>query len=202
MTIADQTVHSLLHSLAAKEPTPGGGAVAGILAALSTSLGNMVIVYSKGNESLQAHNVLHDDCNRFLQSAMDEALILGDADADAYEKVSALWKLPKDDPARVANWDEALTEAIEIPIKTMQLSCRILITLEQLVGTSNNMLKSDLGIAAILSEAAARAAAWNVDINAMQIEDADKRKSLQDEASSILAECIEKTAIIENSCRV
>ena len=46
MTLRTQTLNQLLDDLASKQPTPGGGAVAGVLAGLSTALGNMVLAYS------------------------------------------------------------------------------------------------------------------------------------------------------------
>ena len=58
MTITTQTVNELLTSLAAKQPTPGGGAVAGILAALSTSLAQMVLAYTEGKSRYKEHEKL------------------------------------------------------------------------------------------------------------------------------------------------
>ena len=53
MELGSQSINEFLDALAAKQPTPGGGAVAGVLVALSTSLGNMVLGYSLGKENAQ-----------------------------------------------------------------------------------------------------------------------------------------------------
>ena len=137
MTIRTQPIDQFLKDLASKEPTPGGGAVAGILASLSTALGTMVLKYSSGKKSLAEHAELHADCMSFLEEAKNEAFLLSDADAEAYEIVSALWKLPEDDETRIEEWDDALAHAIKIPLKTMALSERILLTLKTLVGNTN-----------------------------------------------------------------
>ncbi len=202
MTLQTQSLHQVLDNLAAKQPTPGGGAVAGILAGLATALGNMVLAYSKGKQSLEGFHDVHDDCIAFLNAAKDEAMALGDADASAYEKVSRLWKLSKDDPKRIEHWDSSLCDATKIPIQTLELNQRILITLNTLLGKTNSMLSSDLAIAAILAEASARAAWWNVGVNTMQMECETQKNTFNAQANQLLETCKELSKSIEETCRV
>jgi len=200
MDFGSQTLNELLASLSAKQPTPGGGAVAGLLAALSTSLGQMVLAYTEGKKKYIEHETLHNDCLSFLQKASDEALLLGNADAEAYKTLNALWKLDRDDPTRISLWDDALQQAIQVPLKTMELSERILITLQTLVGKTNAMLFSDLLIAAILAEAAARSARLNVEINVSQMEEGDARNTLQEKTTQLLSSCRAICNSIETGC--
>lgn len=202
MALRTQTVDQFLIDLAAKAPTPGGGAVAGILAGLATALGTMVLEYSSGKKSLSTHAELHADCISFLQEAKDEALALGDADAKAYEKVNELWKLPEEDETRIEQWDDALASAIKVPLQTMVLSERILRTLKTLVGNTNTMLASDLAIAAILAESSARAAHWNVGINTMQMKNEDQKVAFTEQATVLLDSCKGLSLLIEHSCEV
>ena len=202
MTLGAQTLNQLLDDLASKQPTPGGGAVAGVLAGLSTALGNMVLAYSHEKQSLEEHHELHIDCMNFLNTAKEEAITLGDADAAAYEKVSALWKLSKDDPNRIEQWDAALAEAIRIPLQTMELSNRILITLKTLIGKTNGMLTSDLAIAAILAESSARTACWDIGINAKQMTCETQKIEFNEQSAVLLDSCKELSRFIEQSCRV
>ena len=200
MNIATQSMNELLAALAAKQPTPGGGAVAGILAALSTSLGQMVLAYTEGKSKYKEHAKLQTDCANFLQSASDEAIVLAEEDARAYKALNALWKLEKDNPKRIASWDDALGHAIEVPMKTMELSNRILITLQTLVGKTNAMLSSDLVIAAILAESAARAASLNVEINLQQLAKDEHRDTLQTQTVTMLADCKTICKSIGDAC--
>jgi formiminotetrahydrofolate cyclodeaminase len=202
MTLDALTLNQILEDLAAKKPTPGGGAVAGMLAGLSSALGNMVLAYSQGKQSLEEYSKLHEDCIKFLHVAKDESIALGDADSEAYEKVSALWKLSKSDPNRINQWDTALAEAIQIPLQTMELCNRILVTLNTLVGKTNEMLASDLAIAGILAESSARAAWWNVGINTKQMECESQAKPFTDHSNQLLDSCKELASLIEQSCRV
>lgn len=202
MEIGSQSVNEFLASLAAKQPTPGGGAVAGILVALSTSLGNMVLGYSVGKETLKEHASLHDDCSKFLLVASEEALELAHADADAYEALNAMFSSPKDGSEAQENWNRVVLEAIAVPIHTMELCKRVLVTLQTLVGKSNRMLASDLAIAAILADAAARSANWNVQINLSQLSTDDKRDDCMNQANELLEKCKEVANAIETACRL
>ena len=200
MHIGTQSVNEFLAALAAKQPTPGGGAVAGLLAALSTSLGQMVLAYTDGKKKYAQHKQLHDECISFLRAASEESIALAGEDAKAYEAMNSLWKLEKDDPIRIASWDDALQHAIAVPMKTMELSHRILVTIQTLIGKTNAMLVSDIVIAAILAEAAARSARLNVEINLLQVEDDQKRISLENKTTSLLSECQLLCKTIEDGC--
>ncbi len=200
MHIGTQSVNEFLTALAAKQPTPGGGAVSGLLAALSTSLGQMVLAYTDGKKKYAQHKQLHDDCISFLRAASEEAIALAGEDAKAYKAMHSLWKLEKDDPIRIASWDDTLQHAIAVPMKTMELSHRILVTIQSLIGKTNAMLVSDIVIAAILAEAAARSARLNVEINLLQVEDDQKRISLENRTTSLLSECQLLCKTIEDGC--
>jgi formiminotetrahydrofolate cyclodeaminase len=200
MDLGSQTLNELIASIAEKKPTPGGGAVAGLLAALSTSLGQMVLAYTKGKKKYSEHETLHNDCISFLQKASEEALLLGNSDAEAYEELNALWKLDADDPKRISKWDGALKQAIHVPLRTMELSERVLVTLQTLVGKTNAMLVSDLLIAAILAEAAARSARLNVEINLNQMDESDEQNALRGKTSKLIASCKSLCNSIENDC--
>jgi formiminotetrahydrofolate cyclodeaminase len=200
MDLGSQSVNELLASLAAKQPTPGGGAVAGLLAGLSSSLGQMVLAYTEGKKKYAEYEAMLDESVSFFRKASQEAITLGNADADAYETLNVLWKLDKEDPKRIASWDDALANAIEVPFQTMQLSERVLTTINNLVGKTNAMLASDLVIAAILAEASARSARLNVEINLRQMEDGKERNTLQEKTTALLASCITICKSIEDAC--
>jgi formiminotetrahydrofolate cyclodeaminase len=56
--------------------------------------------------------------------------------------------------------------AVEVPRAVLLQSIELLKDFERLAPITNKFLRSDLGIAAVLAEATARSAAWNVRINA------------------------------------
>ena len=201
VNFGNQTVDDFLDSLAVKEPVPGGGALAGVLAALSTSLGTMVLAYTQDKKQYADHASLHSDCNNFLQSARIEAMELATEDADAYLALNSLWKLDADDPLRLESWGGAIEDATGVPIRTMELCKRILTTLETMVGKTNKMLVSDLATAAILARAAIESAAWTARINLPYIDDNERRDELEANIYSLRETCNNTASAIDDACR-
>ncbi len=71
---------------------------------------------------------------------------------------------------------------------------------ERLVPITNRNLRSDLGIAAVLGEAAARSAVWNIEINLPQVEPME-RSRLKQESDRLLAASVEGARRVEAACR-
>lgn len=186
MNIEQQTVGEFLEALAAKSPTPGGGAVASVTASIAAALAQMVLRYSQGKKSLAEHAQLHETSLDELQQLGADALALAQADAEAYGKLNTLWKLDKDDPVRQREWVGAVSGAIDAPRRVMLVSVRMLERFGDLVGKTNAMLDSDLAIAAVLADAGVRAGAWNVRINLPLVDDADAARQLGAEIEAII----------------
>jgi methenyltetrahydrofolate cyclohydrolase len=194
------TLADLLAAIAAKSPTPGGGAVASITAALAAALGQMVLNYSIGKKALAQHEPLLRESLETLHRKADRALELAEADAKAYAALNELWKLDKSDARREREFPAALDAAIAAPRAVMDESLSMLRLLHSLTGWTNAMLNSDLAIAAILSEAAARAAAWNVRINLPLLANVADRSRLESEVASALGEAQSLTKKTEVAC--
>ncbi len=198
-SIASQPVGSFLESLSAKVPTPGGGASAAITGATAAATAAMVVSYSLGKKSLAECEDANQNAMARLTRARLMFLQLGDEDAEGYGELNALWKLDKDDPVRIEKWDDAVQGAITPPRAMLALSLELLRLCEQLVGTTNKQLKSDLGVAAVLGEAAARSAAWNVRIN-IPLLPQDQRDELHQTVDVMLEQARTLSASIESGC--
>lgn len=165
VSLKTPTVGELLAAIAAKTPAPGGGAVASLTAALAAALAEMVVNYSHGKKTLAEHAELHEEALRTLETLRQTALDLADADAHAYKNLNALWKLPADDETRVREMPAAVTAAIDAPMQVAATALGLLHLLQRLQDSTNRHLASDLAIAAILADAAVRAAQCNVTVN-------------------------------------
>jgi len=201
VNIGDQKINEFLDALASKEPTPGGGAVSGLLTALSISLGNMVLAYTEGKKKYADHQSLHDDCGKFLQAARIESMELSTEDVDAYRALSALWKLDQDDPRRKDEWEDAVQRATSVPIRTMELCNSILTTLETMVGKSNKMLVSDLATASIIAKASTEISAWTARINLPLLGDSDLQSELTEKIQALETSCDSLARSIDEACR-
>lgn len=164
-SLTNHTFGELLTLIAAKSPTPGGGAVAGSVGAIAASLAHMVVAYSLGKKNLAQHQPALEAASRQLQRMREMYVQLAEEDAAAYGLVNELQKLPETDARRMAELPGAQRAAVDVPLAAMALSVELLRLCETLQPITNVYLKSDLGIATVLAEATNRSSAWNVHIN-------------------------------------
>jgi len=161
--------------LASSEPAPGGGSAAALAGVLGSALGQMAANFTAGKEKLAA---VEDQVQRILgvlSRQQQELLNLTDADARAYEKVGAAYKLPRatdeEKAARQLAIQEALRAAAEVPLAVMDACVMVLGQLEELRQVANPNLLSDVAVSAELSFAALRCAWLNVEVNLAAITD-------------------------------
>lgn len=192
---------AFLAALAAKRSTPGGGAVAGAIAALAAALGEMVVNFSAGKKSLAAHAGLHESATTRLRAMRSQALALAEEDAAAYGRLSALMQLPAEDERRGRGWGDAVRASIDAPRRMALLGLDALRLCEELTGATSRYLRSDLAIAAIAAEAAVASALWNVRINAPLLGDEARRIELEGEADDLAKEASRLREEVEEACR-
>src|SRR3954462_11770964 len=115
MPFASTTLHEFLTQTAAKTPTPGGGAVASAVGALSAALAQMVVSYSLGKKNLADHQPRLNDAAHILERARGLLMELAEEDAAAYGLVNELQKLPETDPRR-AQLPAANAASVQVPL--------------------------------------------------------------------------------------
>ncbi len=186
-SIDQQPIGDWLEQLAAKAPTPGGGAVAALVGAVASALGSMVVAYTLGKKAFAEVEPELVDAAKRLDKTRLILLTLADEDARAYAALNAMMRLPEDDAVRIKGWADAVRDAIDVPRAGVAASASLASLLEGLLGKSNRWLGSDLAIAAELAGAAASAFAWNVRVNLPQLEDTDQRSKLEAEALMLVA---------------
>lgn len=169
MKLVDMSVKSYLDVLASDAPAPGGGSVSALSAAQGAALVAMVCNLTIPKEKYSEHRDLCIRVKDDILSIYDELVIGIDKDTEAFNKVSAAFKLPKDTDEQKAARSKAIQEATitatEVPYETMELCMEGLAVTERIVGKSNPNASSDLGVAALNLLAGLKGAYLNVKIN-------------------------------------
>jgi formiminotetrahydrofolate cyclodeaminase len=206
----DLTVTAFVDRLASAEPVPGGGSASAVAASLGAALVAMVASLSQGRPKYAEHEALHARAIERGRSLATRFLDLADEDSIAYGHYAAAMKLPRDTPeqtaARTAALRAAARTAADVPLRTVEACVELAATAEELVGRSNKNASSDLNVAAMLAEAAARGAAENVIVNLPSVGDDEyaaqttiRVKTLLDAVETLASETRE--GVLEGSAR-
>lgn len=190
-----------MEELSSAAPVPGGGSASAVAASLAASLVAMVAQLSRKLPYMQ-HAKLHDAVEASGRELAERFLRLADEDAEAYATYATAVKLPRstDDEraARDAAKRSAARRAAEVPLDCVEACYELVSAAESMAGRCNMNASSDLAVAALLAEAAARGAAANVRVNLPSVGD-DAWAARVDERITTLIDRIGSTAM---DCRV
>jgi methenyltetrahydrofolate cyclohydrolase len=185
---ADLPIADFTGRLASDQPTPGGGAAAGLTASLAAALVAMVSRHTVGRQRYTAAQARAAEIVAEADSLRAACHALMDADSAAFQVVSAAYTLPKEDPDRAARVQAGLRQATDVPLDLMR-KCRHIETLAVEIGRiGNQTLVGDAQTAGILARAAAQASAVNVRGNCATIQDRAYGEASLAEMESLLRE--------------
>ncbi len=190
------SVRDFATATADKRPTPGGGTVAGVVGALATALGEMVLNFTRGKKAFAEYSETHEALSVRLARSRGMFADLTADDAAAYTLYTKAAKC--NDETKESKMATALTAAIDVPRQMTALAISVLENLIALGEHCNKYLLTDLAAAAVLAEAVIRMSDYNVRVNANNLPDqsaaADLRKaSARDrQRAAQLRETVEK----------
>ena len=171
MDIANYTVDEFLSKLSSSDPTPGGGALAGLAGAMSAAMLAMVCNLTIGRPR---YADVEDAVRAILveAGALQEKLLgLANADADAYGAVRDAYRLPQgteeEKAARTAAIAQSMERATDVPVQTAEAAQAVLDLAARSGEISNRLMLGDVAVAAHLALGATRAAADQARLNLM-----------------------------------
>jgi formiminotetrahydrofolate cyclodeaminase len=199
--VRETTIEDWLTDLASELPAPGGGAAAGVNAAMGAALVSMVCNLTIGKPRFAEHEAVMREVLAEAERLRAEALQLAEDDAEAFSGVVAAYKLPKssdaEKEARTAAIQAGLVEAAAVPLAVAQNAAQVIRLAGRILEGSNPNVLSDVAVAASAGRSALESAALNVDINLVSIKDPAERERLASALNEALQSKVQAEAIMQ-----
>lgn len=200
--LVDLTVTGFANETASESPAPGGGSISAYMGALAAALGTMVANLSAHKPGWDDRWEEFSDWAEKGQSLVDKLLALVDEDTEAFNRIMAVFSMPKSTPeekaARATALESATLYATEVPLRTMKTAYDTFDIVEAMATQGNPNSVTDAGVGALAARAAVLGAQLNVKINASGLKDRAKADALTAEASEIAKKaCERETKILD-----
>lgn len=196
--LVDMTCTAFAEETASESPAPGGGSISAYMGALGAALGTMVANLSSHKAGWDERWEEFSDYAERGQAIMAELLHLVDEDTEAFNRIMAVFAMPKstdeEKAARSAALQEATLYATQVPLKTMKASLKVFEIVKAMAEIGNPNSVSDAGVGALAARSAVLGAQLNVKINAAGLKNREAADVLVAEAEAIAAEAIKLEA--------
>lgn len=168
--LVDLSCKAFADETASESPAPGGGSISAYMGALAAALGTMVANLSAHKAGWDDRWEEFSDCAEKGRAILDRLILLVDEDTEAFNRIMAVFAMPKNTPeekaARSAALEAATLYATEVPLRTMKAAYDTFDLLRQMASQGNPASVSDAGVGALAARSAVLGAQLNVRINA------------------------------------
>ena len=203
MKFCDESIKQFLEELGSDLSAPGGGSVAGLIAALSGALNSMVYSLTVGKKNyINLQDSEKEIIDKFEKQSKEftlRSLGLMEEDRENFLKLMDSYKLPKDTDEdkkkRTLEIKENTIKSMEAPLILARESLEFYENLKIMAKYGNKMLLSDLAISAILLHSAIESSIVNVKVNLNGL----RSEEFFDKIDSELNEIMEKSIKEKNS---
>ena len=190
MKLKEMRINDYLDILKTDAPAPGGGGVAGLTAAQGIALTLMVLELTLGREKYKEYEDENQKVYKKSKELYEKLCDAADNDREAFMKLSEAYKLPRETEEEKAERKKVIGKmsvgATQSPYEVIELCYEAAVETAKLVGKSNQMASSDLGVAAANFVAASKSAWLNVKINLPYITDIKKKEFFEKNSINLL----------------
>ncbi|WP_455629043.1 cyclodeaminase/cyclohydrolase family protein [Parabacteroides chinchillae] len=192
--LADLAIKEFLAETAGNAPVPGGGSISALNGAIATALTEMVANLTIGKKKYA--EVEGQMKTIAVEAAMIRERLIGyiDEDSEAYDRVFAAFKLPKETEAEVAERNrviqDATKEAALVPMKVAEEVGSVMETIIYVAHKGNRNAVTDACVAMMTARTCVLGAILNVRINLSSIQDEAFVKRMTQKADHLEAEAI------------
>ena len=186
------TCKGFAEETASESPAPGGGSIAAYMGALGAAFGTMVANLSSHKAGWDDRWEEFSDWADRGQALLGELLHLVDEDTAAFNRIMAVFAMPKstdeEKAARSAALQEATLYATQVPLRTIKSAFGVFEIVRAMAAVGNPNSVSDAGVGALAARSAVLGAGLNVRINAAGLKDRAAADALVAEADRLAAE--------------
>lgn len=198
--LVDMTCTGFAQETASESPAPGGGSISAYMGSLAAALATMVANLSSHKAGWDARWEFFSEWADKGQAMMSRLLWLVDEDTEAFNKIMAVFAMPKstdeEKAARAAAMQAATLYATQVPLETIKATMDTFPLIRAMAEEGNPNSVSDAGVGALAARAAVLGACLNVKINAGGLKDREVADRLVGEANALAAEACKLEAEI------
>lgn len=194
--LIDLTIKGFLDKTAGSDPVPGGGSISALNGSIAAALTEMVANLTIGRKKYaEVEDKMREVAGRMAEI---RTVLANDInkDSDAYDKVFAAFKLPKETDEEKAHRSnviqETTKEAALVPMSVAENAAAIMDTIAYVAHNGNQNAVTDATVAMMAARTCVLGALLNVKINLSSIKDEAFVKELSDKADRLEKEAIAK----------
>ena len=200
--LTELTIKEFINKVISNDPVPGGGSVSALNGALAGALAAMVANLTIGRKKYaEVNDIMVELSSRFekLSSRLIEDV---DRDSDAYNRVFAAFKMPKDTDEEKQVRNEAIQRetkyAAQVPMEVARAVYEVLPMIDTVAQKGNSNAVTDACVSMMCARTAILGALLNVRINLTSIKDEAFVTAMREEADTIEAHTIlQEQALLE-----
>lgn len=185
----DDSLREFIAQAGSSQPTPGGGSVSAVVAALGAAMTSMVSNLSLGEKYGDVRSQIEDVLAR-MRGLSTTCERMFHADITSFGRYMEALKLPRgteeEKEHRTQALQRATVDAIEVPLRLIKLCKEGLMLTLGIAKSANRQVISDLGIAAILFAAAAESSLLTVEINLSSLQVNELRQHYAKQATDLI----------------
>jgi len=201
--LANRITFDFVDEVSRDSPAPGGGSVAALSGALGAALGTMVANLSTSKAGFEEHKNKLAKIAENGQHTKYELVKAIDDDTSAFDEVIKAMRMPKDTDEekkiRETEMQKGYRTATLVPLKTVENCRNALQICKEISEIMDEGMASDVGSGALMANAGAISAAYNVRINLKSISDEKFALDTKNELGTLLKNCTEILAVVSKN---
>ena len=192
--LTELTIKDFISKVISNDPVPGGGSVSALNGALAAALSAMVANLTVGRKKYAEVNDLMQELSTRFEKLSQKLIEDVDRDSDAYNRVFAAFKLPKETDEEKQLRSEAIQKetkyAAQVPMEVARAVYEVLPQIDAIAQKGNSNAVTDACVSMMCARTAILGALLNARINLTSSKDEAFVNAMREEADTIEAHTI------------